>query len=245
MRYAVAHVKNISLLSDAGEALIRRAPGVPGIAVIWADTGAGKTTAAAWFANRVNAVYVRALATWTPSSMLGAILRELDVDPLSRCSDMVNKIAEELALKGRPLFVDEADHVISSKRLVETLRDLHDLSSSPLLLIGMADFMRQVKLREQLAGRVAQWVHFQPASLADARTLADAVCEVEISDDLLERLRSVARGSMRGLTVGLYKIEAFAKRTGKARVTAKDWGNRELTFTQARMPGVDGMDGAE
>lgn len=232
MRFVVAGVKNISLLSDASDSLISRAPGVPGIGAIWAPAGAGKTTGVAWLAGKTNAVYVRALASWTPSSMLGDILRELDEGPRARCADAVRQIVDKLRASGRPLFVDECDYVVKRTALVETLRDIHDLSTVPLLLVGTDDFMRAVKLRQQLSGRVAHWVHFQPADLADARVLADAVCEVEVAGDLLERLHECVHGSMRGLTTGLVLIEKFGKRTGKTRVTLKDYGNRALNFDQ-------------
>ncbi len=229
MRHQIAHVKNIKLLYQAGEALRTRAPGVPGIGLLWGPTGFGKTTAAAWYANQCNALYVRAVATWTPSSMLGALMRELDSQPMSRCADMVAFIVERLALENRPVFVDEADYLLS-KKLLETLRDLHDLSNAPLILIGMADFRRKVIHREQLAGRIAQWVEVRAADIDDARALATACCEVEVADDLLKDLQRETRGSMRGMTVGLDRIEAVARKLGKDRMTAKDWGNREFTL---------------
>lgn len=234
MKTLIAPVKNIRLLYEAGRALQTRSQGVPGIGLVFGSTGYGKTTAAAWFANEVNAVHVRAFATWTPSSMLSAIMRELSGDPMGKsCAAMVEFIIKELTDRERPLFVDEADYLVGSKRLVETLRDLHDMSSSPLLLIGMADFRRKIMHREQLAGRIAEWVEFRPADLEDATTLASTVCEVEIAEDLLDRLRVSARGSMRGLIIGLDRIERWAKRQGKSKVTAKDWGDQPFTFASS------------
>lgn len=229
MKKAIANVKNIRLLYAAGQALLHRDPGVPGIGLLWGLTGAGKTTAAAWYANQVNALYVRACATWTPASMLGAFMRELDAEPMQRCSDMLEHIVQLLALENRPVFVDEADYLMK-KNLAETLRDVHDLSEAPLILIGMADFRRKVVHREQLAGRIAQWVEFRPADLDDARTLVDAVCEVDVGDELLERLHKATGGSMRDMTVGLSRIESVAKRMNQKKVTARDWGDRDFNL---------------
>jgi hypothetical protein len=94
----------------------------------------------------------------------------------------------------------------------------------------MHDFRRKVALREQFAGRVSQWVEFKPASLEDARVLADKVCEVQVADDLLEYLHQQTAGSMRGMMVGLSKIETIGKRV-KGPVTRQHWGDRAFTLT--------------
>jgi DNA transposition AAA+ family ATPase len=172
---------------------------------------------------------VRANATWTPSAMLGSLMKELDATPRGSCSQMVDFIVEQLGQRARPVFVDEADYLVS-KRLLETLRDLHDLSTAPLILIGMADFRRRIIHKEQLAGRIAQWVEFKGADIEDARTLADAVCEVRVTNDLLESLHATTKGSMRGMIVGLSRIETFARRHGKETLSARDWGKQAFTL---------------
>ena len=233
MKHAIAPVKNLRLLSQAGESLASRDVGVPGIGLICGDTGFGKTTAAAWYANHTNAVYVRALALWTPSAMLGAIMRELDSKPLPSNAAMMEFIITRLMLTNRPLFVDEADYLAGSKRLLETLRDLHDVSTMPLILIGMKDFRQRIMHREQLAGRISQWVEFRPADLEDARVLAETVCEVDVADDLLAELHQKTGGSMRGLVVGLSRVEAFAKKNNLKRVSAKEWNGRAFVLSSA------------
>ena len=230
MRIQIAPVKNITLMSQAGQTLRNRAYGVPGIGLIWGRTGYGKTTAATWFANKINAINLRANSLWTPSAMLLTLMRELDVQPLSRCSAMLEVVSDRLAIEKRPLLVDEADYLVSDKRLVEALRDIHDMSSVPLILIGMHDFRRKVSTREQLAGRVAQWVEFKPADLEDARILADTVCEVEVADDLLAELHKGAAGSIRSIIVGLSRIENIGKRHDKDRMTLRDWGRQAFTL---------------
>ncbi len=235
MKTRIAQTKNIRKLWRAAETLRTRSIGVPGIALIWGPTGFGKTTAITWLANqpRVNAVYVRAMATWTPFSMLAAIMRELDAEPKSRNSAMVDHIVRQLAREDRPLFVDEADYLADKRQLLDTLRDLHDMSTTPLILIGMKDFQRRVMHREQLAGRVSQWLEFEPADLEDARTLCDEVCDVKVADDLLAAIHRAAGGSMRGMIVALSRVESWARAENKSSVNLKDWGDRAFTFSTA------------
>ncbi len=233
MRNSIAHVKNIQMLATAADALSTRAPGTPGIGLIWGPSGYGKTIATAWLANQQNAGYVRAWPTWTPTSMLGAIMEDLGLKPLATTAHMIRSIVLALSTESRPLFIDEADYLADKPILLETLRSLHDVSSAPLILIGMRDFQRRVMHRDQLAGRISQWVEFQPADLADARILTDEVCEVKVADDLIERLHKASGGSMRAMVVGLSRIEQFARKKGLSKVAASEWAERPFTLGDA------------
>jgi DNA transposition AAA+ family ATPase len=229
MKNKLAPVKNVAALSAAFEALDSRSAGVPGMGLVYGDTGAGKTTAVTWLLNRTRGVYVRATATWTPSAMLGAIMTELNSEPLNRGgAAMVDHIRTRLAEQQRPLFVDEADYLLHNLKMLETLRDIHDLSSSPVVLVGMAGIERKLSNRQQLSGRISQWVEFKPADLEDAATLAKHVCEVEIAPDLLSDLHTQAKGSVRLMIVGLARIEALAKTQDWGRVDSDLWANRKL-----------------
>jgi len=201
------------------------------LGLIWGASGFGKSTAVAWLANQLGGLYVRAGSLWSPNWLLRAIMQEMGAQPMPSNRPMVEYIVRVLAERGRPLFIDEADYLTNDHRLLDILRDLHDLTSTPLILIGMGDFKRRVLHKEQLAGRVAQWVEFQPADLDDARLLAENVCEVELSADLIEELHKATGGSIRGLTVGLSQIETYARRRGMRQVTAADWGNRSFTLS--------------
>lgn len=240
MRHRIVPVKNVARLSEASEALIQRGLGMPGMGLIWGHTGFGKTTAATWLINRVNGVYVRPIATTTPSTFLGSILRELDQEAKGSCAQMVERIVEALATSMRPLFIDEADYLADSKKLTETLRDIHDLSTVPVVLIGMAGIQRKLAQRQQLSGRIAQWVEFGPADLEDARWLADGLAEVAVQDDLLERLHRAAGGEVRRITVGLGRIEQQAKVRSLESIGAADWTLGDEGFFLPRTGGDGG-----
>lgn len=223
MRSKIVPVANVMRLSAASDALLNREPGMPGMGLIYGHTGLGKTTAVTWLITRNNGVYVRALSTTTPSSLLRTIARELDLEPRRSNVETVEAIVQRLAETGRPLFVDEADYLVSSTRLVETLRDIHDLATVPVVLIGMAGIQRRLRSREQLTGRIAQWVEFAPASMDDLRLLATQLMEVSLADDLLARLHEASRGSMRLAVVGMGHIEALGKSKGLPTVALADW----------------------
>ena len=229
MKSRIVLTKNVAALHDAGEALRLRAPGMPGMGLVHGETGYGKTTAITWMANRANAVYVRALAAWTPAAMFRSILRELGRDVRGgSCADMIETIVEALAMSGRPLYIDEADYLVDSKRMTESLRDIHDMATSPVILVGMGGIDARLSHRKQLTGRVMQDVRFNPLDLEDASTIARELCEIDLAPDLLEHLHRESCGSTRLICVGLARIEQSARSRGLGQISLADWGKRAL-----------------
>lgn len=227
----IVPVKNVTRLNDAGEALRRRPAGMPGMGLVHGETGYGKTTAVTWYSNRCNAAYVRATALWTPAAMMGKIAEELRIRARGSCAQMMDDIIDALALANRPLFVDEADYIVDSKRMTEALRDLHDMTTVPVVLIGMGGIDQRLSHRKQLTGRLMQDVRFQPLDLEDARSIANTLCEVAVADDLLERLHAQCGGSTRLLVVGLSRIEERAKSQGTDQISSAGWGKADAFFT--------------
>lgn len=228
MKHVVAPVKNIVAAQSAFQTLSERDIGVPGMMLIHGDPGMGKTTALAWLINQVNGVFVRANATWTANSMLASVMAELGVDPMHSTARMLNHIVSKLAESGRPLFVDEANYLVHSRQMLETLRDIHDIANVPVVLCGAESIERKLPKYPQLQSRISQWVEFKSADIDDARTLIDAVSEIALSPDLLQHLWQQAKGSMRLMTVGLSRIESFARSNGLSEIDAEQWGGRQL-----------------
>lgn len=233
MQSKIVLTKNIVALSDAATTLTRRAPGMPGMGLVHGETGAGKTTAVTWLVNRHNGVYVRALAAWTPAAMFTAILRELGRHARGSCAQMVGDIIEALALSGRPLFVDEADYLVDSKRMSESLRDIHDMTSVPVVLIGMAGIDQRLSSRRQLTGRVLQDVRFEALDLEDAQRVAKELCDVMVKADLLDFAHKKTGGYVRNLVVALARIEECARSHGRDTIGLAEWGKRDLITGQA------------
>lgn len=229
MKSLVVPVKNIARLAEASSSLLTRTPGTPGIGLIYGKSGLGKTTATAWFVNQCNGIYVRALSTWSSGAMLQSILRELDVAPSNhRLSSMVVQIADCLRLTGRPLFLDEFDYIVEDKKMTETLRDIHDLSSVPIILVGMDGVRHKIQLRDQFANRISQWVEFRSMDFDDCCMLRDQLCETTIRDDLLRRLFEASRGIIRLIVVGLDAIERKARTLAVSEIDTEKWGAGEF-----------------
>lgn len=233
MRNKLAHVKNVAALQAAFEALDTRDAGIPGMGLVHGFTGSGKTTAISWLVNRTKGVYARAFGTWTPHSMLSSIMHELGAQPLQRSASMIKYIADELATQGRPLYIDEANYFAGDTKMLDTLRDIHDVSSAPVILIGHEGTEKRLVHRAQLARRISQWIEFKPLDLDDAVVLANTVCEVALAGDLLDELHRHTKGSIGLMTVGLARIEALAKAQGWKSVDVGTWNGRQFFLGNA------------
>jgi DNA transposition AAA+ family ATPase len=233
MKTATVPIKNVARLAQAAESLINASPDMPRMGVVYGRSGFGKTTAVAWMVNNVRGLYVRAMATSTPSSLLAAISKECFLEPRNSCAQMVDRIIEYLARTQRPIFIDEGDYLVDSKRMTETLRDLHDLAVVPVVLVGMEHMVKKLQMREQLYNRLAQQVRFEAADFQDARLLADKLCEVKIEDDLLKRVYNAPEvgGVVRRLVVALAHIESRARIMGVQSIDAAAWGSSGNFFT--------------
>jgi DNA transposition AAA+ family ATPase len=235
MKQQIAQVKNVMRLGLAFASLVERDAGVPGIGLVYGFTGAGKSTAIAQLIIRVNGVFTRASAVWTPNMMLQELTHELGGQPGGSNARMLKYCCEVLGKEPTPraIFVDEADYLLSNTKMLETLRDIHDVTGAPVVLIGMDGIQRKITLRPQFSRRITQWVEFKALDLSDTRTLIDTVCEVAISDDLAGKLHHAAGGSVGLMTVGLARIEQVAKSQGWERVDAKAWGDKQFFLSRA------------
>lgn len=199
MKPKVALVKNLQNLLNAYDAVEKREPGADGMILLYGATGAGKTTALGYLLNQTSAICVEASPAWTLGSMYRAIVTEIGVEAKGRSADLERYIVDEMIKNRRPLFIDELDHLLlpgatTALRMLEALRSLHDKSKMPIVMVGMDKIEQKIKLREQLARRVFQWVKFVDLDLADARVVAETLSGIPVADDWLDALFTATQG---------------------------------------------------
>jgi DNA transposition AAA+ family ATPase len=230
----IAPLVNVSLCLQALDMAMNRAPHLPGIVCFNGPSGFGKSSAAAFVANNLKAYYVECRSCWTKRAFLQAIMKDIGKphDGMN-LSDMIDEISEQLALSGRPLIIDETDHIVD-KKAIELVRDIYEGSGAAILLIGEERLPQKLKKWERFHGRILDWVYAQPASLADARQLAKLYCQgIKVEDDLLARVSQVAHGSVRRICVNLERIRAEADMLGQPSIGLKQWGNKALFSGEA------------
>lgn len=229
----LAHIANLGLCDIALERALSRTASLPGMVCFYGPSGYGKSMSAAWVANARRAYYVQARSVWSKKHTLKAILAEMGIRAAGTIPEMADQVAEELAASGRPLIIDEMDHLVD-RGAVELVRDIYEASQAAILLIGEEMLPTKLKRHERFHGRVLSWVPAQPVSLEDARRLAPIYCSrVELADDLLTHLVDIAHGSVRRVAVNLELVAETALTMGLDTVDRAAWGQRELYTGEA------------
>lgn len=158
------NVKNfVGLMNN----LIDKSNDVPKMGLIYGDPGLGKTQTAVWWATNNDAVYVRAQNKMTFRWLLEKIVYELGESPSRKMADLIEQCITHLRLKPQIIIIDEVDYLINRHRIVETLRDLHDLTGVPIVLIGMQEAKTKLGKYRHLYDRISEIIEFKPFSKDD------------------------------------------------------------------------------
>ncbi len=232
-------LKNVAAFMVMTQRLIDRDPHLPGIGVCHGHSGLGKSYAAIYAQNKTRAIRVEVGDSWTRRSLLLAILGELQIKPRSRLtiSDMANAAIAALGDEpSRPLIVDEADKLVD-KGMIEIVRELHEHSGAPIILIGEENLPTKLLAVERVHNRVLDWLPAQPCDLEDTQALAEAFApKVEIVNDLLEVIRQQSGGRARRIVVNLSRIAEFARNKNLKVVDLHKWGNGALFTGEPPLP---------
>ncbi len=230
MKTAVAKTKNVLAAFDAYQNVSYAAQqGSPAIAMFTGVAGLGKTTAGSWLFVQADGVLVRCMMSDTLGTFLERLAQELGLEQRQRKAEMLKFIVHELAVTGKPLFIDECDYIAERRDVLETIRDIYDLANVPIILIGYNLLPKKVKRLEQLYSRISQHVEFKPADMDDIITVnQELVTDTIISTDLLEMLLTASAGNFRRIHTGLNSIEAYARTNGLKSISADQWGDMQF-----------------
>ena len=222
---SVAPLRNVAALTELIHRVQNRAYGLPGMACFYGFSGFGKSTAAIYAANRFQAVLVQCKSAWTKKNLCAAILVELGLVPKGNTADMVDKIAGELTLRGVPLIIDEADHLVA-RRMVEIVRDIYEGSQAPTILIGEELLPQKLKEWERVHGRMLDWIAALPADMGDLNHLTGIYAPgIDLAAELKADLLRLSHGSTRRVCVNLAQVHERAQVLG---VTAMGRGDVDL-----------------
>jgi hypothetical protein len=222
MKRDFVQLSNTTAFMDGYERVERRGAPENCFMVVDGKPGYGKSTTAHWFAVQNDLPFIRAKKNWRPTWMLRELLQTMQTTPGSSHEVLFQQIIQELGkrsaiarLAERPfaMIIDEADHIIGSSALIETLRDFTDLIEVPILLIGMGKIGAGIQRYPQVASRAnGNFVEFKALTPADTRLLVEQCCEVEVDDDLVQVLHRHAEGYAREVMTGLAAIERVGRR---------------------------------
>ena len=235
-QHGAAPLRNLNILDDMVVKVRDRELHLPGIITFTGPSGWGKSTAAAYIASKHQAYYVEVRSTWTRKAFLGALLHQMGLHPKQTVYEMMDQASRELADSQRPVIADEFDNAID-RNLVELVRDLYEQSRTPIIVIGEELLPQKLQKWERFHGRVMDWAQAEPANAEDAQALnRHYTPDITVKKDLLDRLVSEARGSVRRIVTNLDRIAQFARAEGLKDIGLPEWGSRKLHTAQPPQP---------
>ena len=233
---SVAPLANVAKLTQLIDRCANRAHGLPGMGCFYGAAGRGKTTAGVYATNRFDACHIEALPIGGVKGLLCMIVVELGMKPQRTTEGLFAQVAQQLALTGRPLIIDEADHILSD-RPIEIIRRLHDLSGVPVILMGEEGLPQKLQRWERVHSRMLSWVGASEAVIEDVDHLARIYAKgVEIAPDLKVGILTASRGSLRNVSTNLAYVAEHAAARGLRKMCLADWGKAPLHTGEAPAP---------
>ncbi len=212
MKTKFVKTENVLRMIGALGELERRELVVPGLALIHGHQGYGKTVATHWYAVQSAAVYLRAQGAWTVNWLLMDLAAALGLAPEGISRANFRNVVGELSKRPRVVMLDEADYVVRDRKMLDTVRDLHDATGAGMVLVGMAGCKEMVARKSpQFWSRVSQEVEFTPLSREDVRVIAADLAELKLSEELSGKIQRQTEGNFRKVVVLLAQMETICR----------------------------------
>ena len=177
--------KNVKKFITLVNNLINRPKGVPGMALVYGEPGLGKSEVALWWSANNDGILINAKKTMSPHWLLQEIVREIGETPLYKSSDLFDQVVKALIKHPRVIIVDEVDYLASDKEAVEILRDIHDRTHNPIVLIGMSFADKKLKRYTHLYDRFSEILHFETFTANDIDTFLNELSEVKFTPEAI------------------------------------------------------------
>ncbi|SHI74918.1 AAA family ATPase [Halodesulfovibrio aestuarii] len=183
--------------------------GEPGFALIFGQAGRGKTETTRNYHAMTGGIFLRVMQGWTQYAFLQELCYHvcgLRPHGVAACK---NKIIEALEALPQTIFVDEADRLHVDR--IEDLRDIFDITGSPIVLIGELELRGLLGARRRIWSRVKQVVEFGSVSEEDVAILGDEAAGLDITPDACAQIVRQADGDFRLVWSFISHLEQAAK----------------------------------
>lgn len=232
----IAKIGNIAQCQVALERAMHRSTNLPGLVCFYGPSGWGKSLSSNYLCNSVRGYYVQVKSIWSKKVFLQKVLNEMGIKPGNTTGEMLDQVCDQLSVSGRPLVIDEMDHVVE-KKAVELVRDIYEGSQAPILIIGEEQLPQKLKKWERFHGRILAFVPALPVALEDAKKLAEVYApKISVHEDLLKKLVEDSHGSVRRVCVNLDQVREVAAEYGADTVDLSWCQKQGVSFYTGEAP---------
>src|SRR5574344_701728 len=192
MKKIFVRTKNVKGFINLIYNLKNKPENISKIGLIFGEAGLGKTKTALYLAIQHDAIYIRATNSMTPKWLLEQLASELDEIPRFYTADIFRQCVNALKSKPQIIIVDEIDYLLADFRAIESLRDLHDETGVPIILVGMKLAKHKLKKHTHLFDRVSEVYRFDEFDFRDVKQIVTELSEVEIQDSAIRVIHQKA-----------------------------------------------------
>ena len=91
------------------------------------------------------------------------------------------------------IIVDEVDYLLSDFKTIETLRDLHDETGIPIVLVGMSLAKHKLKKHTHLFDRISEIYQYTGFEYSDIKQIVDEISEVDMTKEVISAIHQKAK----------------------------------------------------
>lgn len=142
--------------------------------------------------------------------LLNEILESMNEVRSFTVADCFKMVIRNLIIHPQVLIIDEIDYLTVDSRAVETLRDIHDKTNVPIILVGMTSANSRLKKFNHLYDRLSEIVKFEKFTKADIKTIVQELSEIEMTEC-----------AIRYIYTNLNRFRQIVKVINKAEILAK------------------------
>lgn len=187
---------------------------------VYGNAGLGKTKTALYLSIKFDTIYIRATNKMTTKWLLEEIAKELDEIPRFYTADIFRQCVNALKTNSKIIIVDEVDYLLKDFRTIETLRDLHDETGVPIILVGMQLAKHKLKKHNHLFDRISEIYNFTEFEYSDIKQIAEEISEVDITKEAVRIIHNKAK-SFRKIVEMIDTFEKVGQANGLTQIDEK------------------------
>lgn len=211
------NVRNFSVMMDG----IALSGGEGRLGLVYGQAGRGKTRTVQQYAAHNDGIYLRMQTVWRTSELqfLQELCRELGHvgRPIHRKGPAFAFAVDRLIESPRPIFLDEIEKLQGF--FLEVIRDLSDMSTAPVILIGEEELKSVMQRNRRVWSRTFQQLAFEAADVADGMIFAKEATGLQLTPDLANLLHRRTGGNMREMKRTLINLVQILNARGTDAIT--------------------------
>ena len=220
MNKVFVRTKNVKKFVALMEEVKQLPANIPKIVLVFGEYGLGKSETIKWWTFKNDCIYVRANQGMSSRWLLSEIVEELGEEPFWHIQDTFNLVEQKLKQNPKPLIIDEVDYLVTNN-VIEILRDLHDRTGCPMILVGMVNIDKKLSRYPHLKDRIYKTFKFESYAKQDIKQILSELSEIQITNDGLEYL-ATRHNQLRQMVKLINRIEKLAKTNGLTELNEKN-----------------------